>query len=144
MQFPNRIALAMLLGSIFVGLGGCATVGRKIDVDAVNRIEKGKTTRQQVLASIGSPDQVTRDGDGNTTYTYMYMRSQVKAESFIPIYGDFAGGTNTQNQTVIVTFGKDDIVTNLQSTMGGMETGENLSAGSKARITETEADKRPK
>jgi hypothetical protein len=41
-QFPSRIALVMLLGTIFVGLGGCATMGRKIDTAAVDRIEKGK------------------------------------------------------------------------------------------------------
>ena len=120
------------------------TVGRKLDTDAVNRIQNGKTTRQQVLAAIGSPDQVTRDGNGNVTYMYMYMRTEATPESFIPYIGCFVGGTKTQNQTVIVTFGPNEIVTSIQSTMGGMETSENLAAGKKATISETEDDKRPK
>jgi hypothetical protein len=36
------------------------------------------------------------------------------------------------NQTVIVAFGPDEIVKDIHSTMGGMETSDNLSTGKKA------------
>lgn len=140
----RSVVLSALVGTILVTFSGCMTVGRKLDVDAVDSIKKNRTTRQEVVQAIGSPDQVTRDGDGNVTYMYMYARTQVKPETYIPYIGPMIGGTRSQNQTVIISFGPDDIVNQITSTMGGMETSQGLSSGKKARMPEVEDNKRPK
>jgi outer membrane protein assembly factor BamE (lipoprotein component of BamABCDE complex) len=125
-------------------LASCATVGRKLDQASVDKIKKGETTREEVIRLIGSPDQVTRLGNGDTTLTYMYVRATPKPESFIPIVGVFAGGANVQNQMVMVTFGPDGIVKDIISTYGATESGVGASAGSKADMQDVEQDKRPK
>ena len=125
-------------------LAGCATVGRKLDQTSVDKIKKGETTREEVLKLIGSPDQMTRDGSGNVTFSYMYVRATAKPETYIPIVGAFAGGANVQNQMVIVTFGPDGIVKDIISTYGATESGMGTSAGSKADLKDVETNKRPK
>lgn len=100
----------LFTGCLALLLIGCASVGRKIAQEEVDKIQKGRTTRAQVDQLLGSPDHVTKDGDGNVTYEYVYAYAQAKGESFIPVYGAFAGGTKVQSQTVRVTFGPDGIV----------------------------------
>lgn len=123
---------------------GCATAGRKIDQAAVDKIQKGQTTKAEVKGLIGSPDTVTKTGDGTETWSYMFVRASAKGQNFIPIVGAFAGGVNTQHQSTTVTFGADGIVSQVVSSFGGMESDSGLSAGGKARLPETEKDKRPK
>ncbi|MBF0248372.1 MAG: outer membrane protein assembly factor BamE [Alphaproteobacteria bacterium] len=52
--------------------GGCAprvdNRGNNVDLDLVNQIEPGKVTRDQVLAKLGSPSNVTRLGTENWYY----------------------------------------------------------------------------
>lgn len=91
----RTFAVASIVG-IALAIAGCASVGRKIDQDAVSKIQKGVSTKADVRGLIGAPDHLTRDGDGNETWTYTYARAVVKGESFIPIYGSFGGGTRTQ------------------------------------------------
>ena len=138
-MIKRRISIALSLLVI-----GCATYGRKLDQSKVDQIEKGKTTRQEVLSLIGSPDQMTRDGNGNVTLTYMFVRATAKPASYIPIVGAFAGGANVQNQMVMVTVGPDGVVSDVISTQGANETGYGLSAASKASVPDVQEDKRPR
>jgi outer membrane protein assembly factor BamE (lipoprotein component of BamABCDE complex) len=134
----------VLVVVVALSLIGCATVGRKLDQSSVEKIKKGETTREEVLRLIGSPDQMTRDGNGNITMTYMYVRATAKPETFIPIIGAFAGGANVQNQMVMVVTGPDGVVKDIVSSYGSTESSHGLSTGSQADIPEVEQDKRPK
>jgi len=125
-------------------LTSCVTSGRKIEQSSVDKIQKGVTTRAEVLQLLGSPDQLTRDSSGKVTMNYHYMRATAKPEGFIPVVGLFAGGANTQNQSVIVVCGSDGIVSDVISTMGASEAGMGLSSGSKATVNEVEDNKRAK
>jgi outer membrane protein assembly factor BamE (lipoprotein component of BamABCDE complex) len=131
----------LLLSAVF--LTGCATVGRKLDQSAVDQIKKGVTTRDQVIQLIGSPDQVTRTGDGLTTFQYMYSRASAKAVNFVPVVNAFAGGVNVQNQMVMVTFGSDGVVSDIFSTYGGNEVNTGVTSGSSAKLPGTTENKRP-
>lgn len=51
---------------------GCASVGHKLDQEAVSKIKKGETTKKEVLALIGSPDQIVNLGNGDTSWSYTY------------------------------------------------------------------------
>ena len=120
----------------------CATYGRQIDQSAASRIERGKTTKNEVIALLGSPDQVT-NFNGQTTFTYSYARVAVKGATYIPYIGPFVGGTRSQNQMFVVTFDQNDVVTNVMSSYGASETGLGAAAGPKPTLTDVEEGKRP-
>jgi outer membrane protein assembly factor BamE (lipoprotein component of BamABCDE complex) len=130
--------------TLLVLLAGCASVGRKLDENAVAKIKKGETTRAEVLKSLGSPDQMTRDGEGNVTFQYIYVRATTKPSTFIPVVGAFAGGANVQNQMLMVTFGTNGVVKDLISTYGATESSTGVNTGSKADVQDVEQNKRPK
>ncbi|MEW6304405.1 MAG: outer membrane protein assembly factor BamE [Verrucomicrobiota bacterium] len=134
------LAITMLA----LALAGCASVGRKLDTAKIDQIKKGETTREEIQKWFGSPDQITKDANGNTTYSYMYVRATAKPETYIPLVGAFAGGANVQNQSLMVTFGDDGKVKDMISTYGSTESGTGASAGSKAKMDTVEKDKRPR
>ncbi len=136
----NKLVSLVLAGSL---LAGCATVGRKLDPSKVSQVAKGQT-REQVIALVGSPDQIVKDGSGNTIFTYSYARATAKAESFIPIAGAFMGGANVQNQMLQVTFGPDGVVKDFLSTYGATETGVGASSGGGVKLEDVEGGKRAK
>lgn len=124
-------------------LFGCASVGRKIDQSAVNKIEKGKSTREDVVRLMGAPDQIAIHGQ-NTMMSYHYMRATAKPETFIPIFGAFVGGANVQNQMLMVTVGPDGVVKDIFSTQGSTEASQGLATGGRAETPDVEVGKRPK
>lgn len=134
--------LSITIASVLVC--GCVSVGRKLDSSKVAQIKKGETTRQQVINLIGSPDQMTQDGNGNVMFQYIYVRASAKPATYIPVVGAFAGGANTQNQMVMVTFGSDGIVSDIVTSYGANETGTGLNVGSEAKMPEVQGDKRGK
>ena len=136
----NKIMVFILSACLLVG---CVSVGRKIDQSAANRIEKGKTTREQVIRLIGSPDQITIRGD-DTVFLYQYMRATAKPETFIPIVGAFVGGANVQNQMIMITFSPDGKVKDVLNTRGSTEASQGLATGNKAELKGVEEGKRPK
>jgi hypothetical protein len=77
-----------LLLIILVGiLGGCAvnnTVGQKFDTTAVNRIELGKTTENEVIAMLGAPSSEQKLNNGIVVYYYAYGdRKDLGADSAV-------------------------------------------------------------
>jgi outer membrane protein assembly factor BamE (lipoprotein component of BamABCDE complex) len=129
---------------IFVLIIGCFSSGRKIDQSAADKIEKGKTTRDQVVNLLGSPDRITRRGNGDTIFMYNYMRATAKPATFIPIFGPLVGGANVQHQMYMVTFDSNGVVKDILSTYGASEVDQGLATGSKAEMQDVEANKRPK
>jgi outer membrane protein assembly factor BamE (lipoprotein component of BamABCDE complex) len=125
-------------------LSGCVSVGRKIDQAAADKIEKGKTTQQEVIGLIGSPDRITRRASGDTVFMYNYTRATAKPATFIPLFGPLVGGANIQSQMFLVTFGPDGLVKDYLSTYGATETDQGLAVGGKAEVPGVEAGKRPK
>ncbi len=125
-------------------LAACISMGRKIDQSAADRIEKGKTTRGEVINLIGSPDRITRSASGDTIFMYSYIRATPKPATFIPIVGALVGGSNVQHQMFMVTFGADGVVKDFSSTYGATEADMGLAAGSKPEIQDVEEGKRPK
>lgn len=129
---------------IMVVMAGCASVGHKLDQEAVNKIKKGETTKREVVELIGSPDQVTNMGNGDTFWTYSYARATAKPTSFIPVVGAFAGGANVQSQMLMLTFGPDNIVKNIMNTYSATESDTGVTTGSKPDMGDVEQNKRPK
>lgn len=138
---PRRLG-ALWIILLAMSLAGCVSMGRRIDQQAADSIQVGRTTRAQVSARLGSPDEITRDGRGNTIWVYRYFGSQVRPESFIPYIGPLVGGSNMQRQEVMVTFGSNGIVKDFSSTQGSSETGMNLGASRRPDTPDLDANKR--
>lgn len=140
MRMKQAMICLMVMGLLMIG---CASSGHKIDQSAVDQIRIGETTRDQVLKSMGSPDQIARHGNGDTVFTYMYVHSQVKAATLIPYVGMFVGGTDTQQQSVSVTFGPNGIVKDYVGSQGAMDSNLGISAGTQGQLPDVEDNKRP-
>lgn len=129
---------------LIAGLAACASTGRKIDQAAADSIEKGKTTKAEVIGLIGSPDLITRRGNGDTVFGYNYSRATAKPASFIPYIGPLVGGMNIQQQNTSITFGPDGVVKDFSSTQGATESNMNLTSGGKPDTPAVEENKRAK
>lgn len=119
-------------------------MNRKLDSSAVKQIKNGVTTEAEVRRLLGSPDQITRSGSGNTTYMYMSMHGAVKPQSFIPLVGALGGGVDMHNQFLTVIFGPNGRVKDFTSSEGASEVGTGLLAGRKPYFEDVEANKRPR
>jgi outer membrane protein assembly factor BamE (lipoprotein component of BamABCDE complex) len=77
--------------------------GTKLSADNVSKIKKGVTTRAEVEALLGPPDNVALVGDGKRVMSYRYTSTQTDvhatAATFIPYAGLFVGGAKGQSQT---------------------------------------------
>ncbi|MBI4378311.1 MAG: outer membrane protein assembly factor BamE [Nitrospinae bacterium] len=74
---------------------GCATVGKDFDITFVKRIEKGKTTKQEINDNLGPPFRKGTD-NGELTWTYVYNKWS-------------AGGT-TYSKDLYIIFDKNGAV----------------------------------
>lgn len=120
---------SIVIISLTTLLCGCASSGRRFDTQAAAQIQKGTTTKAQVQQLVGLPQQIGKDSDGNETWSYLYSRSTTKGSTFIPIAGAFMGGANVQNQSLVVKFGPDGVVTFTDLSFGGMSTDMDAGAG---------------
>lgn len=105
----NKTVFAITLLAILQT--GCASVGTPIDKAQFSTLERGKTTYADVIATFGKPSSVTVMDDGEKTVAYTHAESRIKAATFIPVVGLFAGGVDATSDSVLLTFNKNDILT---------------------------------
>lgn len=101
MKKPLAVALLLCLVC-----GACATYGNKAieDQSKVAQVQVG-STQEEVRAAIGDPAKIDFTGD-QEVWTYTLTRAQVRAASFIPIVGIFAGGMDATGKNLTVLFDK--------------------------------------
>lgn len=64
-----------LIFLILIFLSGCATThGTKINTTNIPKIEKGKTTKQEVLMLFGEPLSKQLNANGTETWTYEFTK----------------------------------------------------------------------
>lgn len=90
-----------VLATLFF-VSACASHGEDIDMDYASTIKKGVTTEQEIIDNLGQPQNIGLDGHGNKIMTYVYAKSQAKAESFIPVVGSLVGGADTESKSLVV------------------------------------------
>jgi hypothetical protein len=64
--------LIIILVGMFWGCSTYNTVGQKFDTTAINRIELGKTTENEVIAMLGAPGSIKKADNGIVIYYYAY------------------------------------------------------------------------
>jgi outer membrane protein assembly factor BamE (lipoprotein component of BamABCDE complex) len=97
--------------------------GRQFDASKVPSLEKGRTSKQEVLTMFGAPESSSLNGDGILTLNYAYIKTtgRIKLASFIPLVGPVVGGTASSNAQKTLTVSlKDGVVTNFVYTQDGV------------------------
>ena len=90
--------LTLLLLPFF--LAGCASVGNEMDMSQMDNIEKGETTKAQLLEWFGSPMTVGIDSEGQTMATWIYSAAK----------SNLIGKMETRLQQLVVIYDENDVV----------------------------------
>ena len=101
---------AIILCLISFLIAGCANVGREIKSSNVEQLQKGKTTKDQVLQVFGQPDSTYFDKDGRLIFSYFASKCQNTIYNFIPVVNLVHSEMKMKNQVLIIAFSKDSIV----------------------------------
>ena len=117
----KQIIISILCLTFF--LTGCATVGKEMHQADVNKIQKGITTKDQIIGIFGQPDTTYFDADGNLVFSYFASKFSPSVYSFIPLVNVVHNEYKMNNQMLIIIFDKNDTVrtysfTNPNKTVG--------------------------
>lgn len=118
-------------------LSACASSGIKVDQSKLAQFHKGETTYPEVIQTLGKPSQTMITGNSKII-VYSYFSTQARPETFIPIVGAFAGGADSENSVVTMTFDNNDVLQNLTSSQGSTGTGSGFEAYSQPRTQQPE------
>ena len=91
-------------------IAGCASVGREIHQSSVDQLQKGTTTKDQVIQMFGQPDTTYFDKDGRLVYSYAASKMSPTVYSFIPIINIVHNEYKMKNQMLVIMFSKDGVV----------------------------------
>lgn len=75
------------------------------------------------MAKLGKPQATSTNSDGTEVLTYVSMKSRVKAATFIPVVGMFAGGATASTAAIVFTFGPDGLLKNLSTSASNIDCG---------------------
>lgn len=93
-----------------LGLCGCATYGKPIDKSAVEQMQKGVTTKEEVIKKFGQPDGTYFDKDNRLIYYYNASKVKPSAWNFVPIVNLVHSEMNMKMQMLVIVFSKEGVV----------------------------------
>jgi outer membrane protein assembly factor BamE (lipoprotein component of BamABCDE complex) len=112
-KMKKFVVLACL--TISLGLTGCTVQqGAKVESTDISFIQKGQTTKDEVIQKLGKPTSVSVDSGGKETLIWDYYKHTTDAKSFIPFAGLFIGSTQMEGSTFTVFLDKKYRVTDYQ------------------------------
>jgi len=105
----------LLSAVVAVSLQACASAGNQVlakaDAGSVDKvIVDGKTTKADVTAAYGDPNEHSFTDGGNDIWKYTYAYATPKAVNFVPVVGIFAGGADVDKKVLVIMFDKSDVV----------------------------------
>ncbi len=93
-----------------VMLSGCASYGKEIKQSSVNQIQRGITTKQEIINAFGNPDGTYFDRDNKLIMYYYAGKMKPSAWNFVPLVGLVHSEINMQNQMLTIILDKNNIV----------------------------------
>ena len=123
MKMKAKLA-RVLLPAFAIFLAGCMSVGTNIDTSKISQIRKGVTTEADLVRLFGEPNQRSVNSEGMQTLQWIYVQSNVTASTFIPVVGDFFGGSKSANKNLSVTLANGR-VRDFSGNFGGTEARQN-------------------
>lgn len=113
-----------VLGCVLaVVLGGAASAGSSLSPDDAAQFKVGVATQDDVRTTLGKPTVVSTNSDGETVLTYSATHSHIKAATFVPIVGMFAGGAKASITYLVFTFGPDGKLTKESTSSSNVDCG---------------------
>lgn len=108
------IFLLILVGLGFIGCASTRTIKTgtpSLQTEKYDQIEKGETTKTDILHIFGAPESKTTKHDGlGEMWEYIYSEIEVKTSFspllFIPTKSEFRG----EKRTLCITFDRDGVV----------------------------------
>ncbi|OIO35616.1 MAG: hypothetical protein AUJ74_05180 [Candidatus Omnitrophica bacterium CG1_02_44_16] len=92
-----------------LSFAGCATVGRQVNQGNAEKLQKGVTTKAEVIKIFGQPNSQSFNQEGKVIFTYIGCQVKNTAWNFIPVVSTFHSEIKMNNQILTITF-KNDIV----------------------------------
>lgn len=99
-------------------LAGCAASGTQVSQQAALQFKENVTTESEILRALGPPTGVSVGG-GKKFLSYTGMQTQVKAATFIPIVGAFAGGADYQMTQAMYQLDANGVLEKITYTSSG-------------------------
>jgi hypothetical protein len=126
--------ISIIALSVLFVCSSCTASGVKVNPNRINDFTVGKSTCDDVLASLGPPTQrYTKPDDDMTRWLYTYAGVQARPENFIPVVNAFAGGVDVESSVVGFRFTKDCILEKTIYSTSGMGGGRNLESVNQER-----------
>ncbi len=109
-RFAAMICMALLVT-------GCASSGNKVlknetAKSVAAKIEKGRSTKDDVRAMFGDPMTTSFTDSGNEIWKYEFTKTHAKATNFIPFVSLFKSGAKGKKKELVVFFDKNGVVKN--------------------------------
>ena len=109
-RFAAMICMALLVA-------GCASAGNKVlknesAKSVAAKIEKGRSTKDDVRAMFGDPMTTSFTDSGNEIWKYEFTKTHSKVTNFIPIVSLFKSGAKGKKKELVVFFDKNGVVKN--------------------------------
>lgn len=111
----------LLALALFGGLVASAAVAGPITHEQLASLKIGTTTYDEVVAQFGKPTTVETSSDGSREIAYTVIKSRVKAATFAPVVGLFAGGAQGKTQVDKLDFDANDVFTKVLTSETNVE-----------------------
>ena len=133
-----RGVVAIVTAIFSLALNACAASGAKVTEQQLSQIQVGKSTYNDVIASLGKPTTSTFSSNGTKMAIYSYAQVSTRPETFIPIVGAFVGGADVKSNSVILMFNSQGILTQYSGSGTALGTGTGLESGVAPERTEAQ------
>ncbi|HJT20005.1 MAG TPA: hypothetical protein VJ746_06020 [Nitrospira sp.] len=128
-----QLLAGILLAFYSMNLSACASSGNPAVADParVSQIQLNVSTKEDVQRLLGQPNSMSKHSGGYyaipglktsaaltpiETWNYTHLNVQVDPATFIPVVGLFAGGANSNLNSLTVVFDEQGIVRHISST----------------------------
>lgn len=89
--------------AVILGLSGCATeYGTRVSANDVAFVQKGKTTKSELISRLGQPTNIVRESTGREQLIWEYLKVTPDVKAFIPYTFFDSQKSETATYTAIV------------------------------------------
>jgi hypothetical protein len=99
--------VAVVAAVCMLAFGGTAIAKHRVTAADMAQFTPGKSSYDDVVEALGEPNTVQTSSNGERTIGYSATHVGVKAETFVPVVGLFAGGARGKVSTVWFVFNSD-------------------------------------
>lgn len=105
----------LIAAAVFAAAVATAAWAASITDDQVAALKIGTTTYDQVVSEFGRPTTITQSSDGRRIIVYSSVQTHVKASTYVPVFGLFAGGAKANTDVHQFEFGPDGLLARITS-----------------------------